>query len=222
MDDYESLSHSKWECKYHVVFIPKCRRKTLYVELRRHFGGGVPKVGAAKRKQDRGRPSSGRSRAHVDFDPTEVCRVAGDWVYQRKERDPLGSRLWREEAEFCRSALLGERILCIYSWTGHRGDTRVHQEARGRGPAPRADESVALIGHLQVANSNRGRVSDPHSRFERLTNPKPPALPGDTYASLHATELVGSGLGGASSRDLWRGSQVRAVGRQCGSRDALY
>ena len=27
MDDYESLSHSKWECKYHVVFIPKCRRK---------------------------------------------------------------------------------------------------------------------------------------------------------------------------------------------------
>ena len=38
MDDYESLSHSKWECKYHVVFIPKCRRKTLYVELRRHRG----------------------------------------------------------------------------------------------------------------------------------------------------------------------------------------
>ena len=32
MDDYESLSHSKWECKYHVVFIPKCRRKTLYLE----------------------------------------------------------------------------------------------------------------------------------------------------------------------------------------------
>jgi putative transposase len=37
MDDYESLSHSKWECKYHVVFIPKCRRKTLYTELRRHL-----------------------------------------------------------------------------------------------------------------------------------------------------------------------------------------
>jgi putative transposase len=38
MDDYESLSHSKWECKYHVVFIPKYRRKTLYAELRRHLG----------------------------------------------------------------------------------------------------------------------------------------------------------------------------------------
>src|SRR6266496_705326 len=38
MDDYGSLSHTKWECKYHVVFIPKCRRKTLYGELRKHLG----------------------------------------------------------------------------------------------------------------------------------------------------------------------------------------
>lgn len=38
MDEYESLSHSAWECKYHVVFIPKCRRKTMYAELRRHLG----------------------------------------------------------------------------------------------------------------------------------------------------------------------------------------
>ena len=35
MDKYESLSHTKWECKYHVVFIPKCRRRTLYGELRK-------------------------------------------------------------------------------------------------------------------------------------------------------------------------------------------
>ena len=38
MDDYESLSHSQWECKYHVVFIPKYRRKVLYGELRQHLG----------------------------------------------------------------------------------------------------------------------------------------------------------------------------------------
>jgi REP element-mobilizing transposase RayT len=38
MDEYETLSHTKWECKYHVVFIPKCRRKTLYAELRKHLG----------------------------------------------------------------------------------------------------------------------------------------------------------------------------------------
>lgn len=38
MDEIESLSHTKWECKYHVVFIAKSRRKTLYQELRRHLG----------------------------------------------------------------------------------------------------------------------------------------------------------------------------------------
>lgn len=38
MDDYRSLSHTKWDCKYHVVFIPKCRRKVLYGKLRRHLG----------------------------------------------------------------------------------------------------------------------------------------------------------------------------------------
>ena len=38
MDNGESLFHTKWECKYHVLFIPKCCRKTLYQELRRHLG----------------------------------------------------------------------------------------------------------------------------------------------------------------------------------------
>ena len=38
MDTYESLGHTKWDYKYHVVFIPKCRRKALYEELRRHLG----------------------------------------------------------------------------------------------------------------------------------------------------------------------------------------
>ena len=31
---YESLSHSKWECKYHIVFIPKYRKKALYGKIR--------------------------------------------------------------------------------------------------------------------------------------------------------------------------------------------
>lgn len=38
MTDYRNLSHTRWECKYHVVFIPKYRRKALYEELRRHLG----------------------------------------------------------------------------------------------------------------------------------------------------------------------------------------
>lgn len=51
MDGSESLSHSKWECKYHVVFIPKCRRKTLYEQLRRHLGEVFRKL--AEQKESR-------------------------------------------------------------------------------------------------------------------------------------------------------------------------
>ncbi len=38
MDKSESLNHTKWDCKYHVVFIPKNRKKVLYGELRVHLG----------------------------------------------------------------------------------------------------------------------------------------------------------------------------------------
>ena len=38
MDKIESLNHTKWDCKYHVVFIPKYRRKALYGQLRAHLG----------------------------------------------------------------------------------------------------------------------------------------------------------------------------------------
>ena len=48
MDEHDSLSHSKWECKYHVVFIPKCRRKTLYLQLRKHLGEVFRKLAGQK------------------------------------------------------------------------------------------------------------------------------------------------------------------------------
>ena len=51
MDNTESLSHTKWECKYHVVFIPKCRRKTLYQALRKHLGEVFRSL--AERKESR-------------------------------------------------------------------------------------------------------------------------------------------------------------------------
>ena len=35
---FESLSHSKWDCKYHLVFVPKYRKKVLYGKIRRFLG----------------------------------------------------------------------------------------------------------------------------------------------------------------------------------------
>ena len=38
MNDYQSLSHSTWDCKYHLVWIPKYRKKAIYGDIRRYLG----------------------------------------------------------------------------------------------------------------------------------------------------------------------------------------
>ena len=35
---YQSLSHSSWDCKYHVIFVPKYRKKVIYGKLRKELG----------------------------------------------------------------------------------------------------------------------------------------------------------------------------------------
>jgi putative transposase len=58
MDNYESLSHTTWTCKYHVVFIPKCRRKA---ELRRYLGEVFRKLALQKEsKVEEGHLGAGR------------------------------------------------------------------------------------------------------------------------------------------------------------------
>jgi putative transposase len=51
MNEYQSLSHTKWECKYHVVFIPKSRRKVLYGQLRQYLGEVLREL--ARQKESR-------------------------------------------------------------------------------------------------------------------------------------------------------------------------
>ena len=38
MRNNQSLSHTKWDYKYHVVWIPKCRRKAMYGDIRGYLG----------------------------------------------------------------------------------------------------------------------------------------------------------------------------------------
>ena len=70
MDEFESLSHTKWDCKYHVVFIPKCRRKTLYGQLRQHLGEVFKRL-AAQKERSYGAAGGGRSAFIVQCEPTE-------------------------------------------------------------------------------------------------------------------------------------------------------
>ena len=38
MKEYQSLAHTRWDCKYHIGFIPKRRKKKLFGALRKHLG----------------------------------------------------------------------------------------------------------------------------------------------------------------------------------------
>ena len=48
MDNVQCLSHTKWDCKYHVVWIPKYRRKMLYGQLRQGLGDVFHELGRQK------------------------------------------------------------------------------------------------------------------------------------------------------------------------------
>ena len=48
MRDYKSLTHTRWDCKYHIVFIPKKRKKLIYGVIRKHLGEVLHEL--AKRK----------------------------------------------------------------------------------------------------------------------------------------------------------------------------
>ncbi|HKC11853.1 MAG TPA: IS200/IS605 family transposase [Vicinamibacteria bacterium] len=48
MQQYETLAHCKWECKYHVVFIPKYRKKVLYDNIRKRVGQILRQLAAQK------------------------------------------------------------------------------------------------------------------------------------------------------------------------------
>ena len=51
MSTYESLSHSKWDCTYHIVFVPKGRKKNLYGKIRRFLGPVFHELASQRRSQ---------------------------------------------------------------------------------------------------------------------------------------------------------------------------
>jgi putative transposase len=108
MDDIESLSRSRWECKYHVVFVPKYRRKTLYGELRQHLGELLCKLATQKEsKVEEGHLMPDHVHMMISIPPKYAVSQGGR-VYQGKKCHPLSPCLRREEAQLYRAALLGQ------------------------------------------------------------------------------------------------------------------
>ena len=167
MDEYETLSHTTWDCKYHIVFIPKYRRKALYQELRRHLGEVFRRL--ALQKESKVEEGHLMPDQHAAFDPAQIRGVAGGGFHQGQERDPHGPRLWRAQTQFRGTAFLGPGIFRQHGRTRRRSHSRLHPKSReGRSEAG-ADEPLALTSRLGRLQIQRAASATPY-RFERFTS----------------------------------------------------
>ena len=106
MDEYENLSHTKWECKYHVVFIPKCRRKVLFEKLREHLGPVFRKQAEQKESRiEEGHIMMDHVHMMLSIPPKlSVSHVVGyikgksaihiARTYEGKQRNYVGQHFW--------------------------------------------------------------------------------------------------------------------------------
>lgn len=106
MDQYQSLSHSQWECKYHVIFIPKCRRKVLYGQLRRYLGEVLRRLAEQKESRiEEGHLMSDHVHMLISIPPKySVAQVIGYLkgksaihlarVYGGRKRSFVGQHFW--------------------------------------------------------------------------------------------------------------------------------
>ena len=106
MKDYESLNHTRWECKYHVVFIPKCRRKVLYGELRKYLGDVLHELARQKGSRiEEGHLMSDHVHVLMSIPPKySVAQVIGFMKgksaihvarnYSGKQRNFTGEKFW--------------------------------------------------------------------------------------------------------------------------------
>lgn len=82
MNDASGLSHSRWECKYHVVWIPKYRKKTLYGQLRKYLGQVFKELA---RNRECGVVEGHMMPDHVRMlvsNPSGICSGSGDRLHQ--------------------------------------------------------------------------------------------------------------------------------------------
>src|ERR1700741_2820056 len=138
MDEYESLNHTKWDCKYHVVFIPKYRRKTLYLELRKHLGEVFRKLATQKEsKIEEGHLLTDHVHMMIAIPPKyAVSQVIGyikgksaihlARVYGEKKRNFVGQHFWAR-GYFVSTVGRDEEVIREYFKKQEEEDTRLEQ-----------------------------------------------------------------------------------------------
>ena len=142
MDQNESLSHSKWECKYHVVFIPKCRRQVLYEQLRRHLGEVFHQLARQKESRiEEGHLMSDHVHMMIAIPPKyAVSEVIGyikgksaihvARVYGERKRNFVGQHFWAR-GYFVSTVGRDETVIRAYIRSQEQEDQRLDQMKLG-------------------------------------------------------------------------------------------
>src|SRR5580693_476393 len=146
-------------------------------------GRGVPKARPTEGIEGRGRASDGRPCPHAAVDSAEIRGVAGRRVYQGQERDPLGAGLRGAQAQLRGPALLGPWILREHGRPRRGGHPSLHSQSRETGSEARTNEPLALTTPPLGGSKLNGPRQRPVLPLRAVHVLKPPALPGDTYAS---------------------------------------
>ena len=100
--EFNHLNHATWECKYHVVFTPKYRKKLLFGKIKRHLGQVFHDLARRKECSDRGRTFDAGSRSHVDIDASQIFGGADHRIHEREEFDMDRAECRTQDAEFSR------------------------------------------------------------------------------------------------------------------------
>jgi putative transposase len=139
MDKYESLNHTKWECKYHVVFIPKCRRRVLYAELRQYLGEVFRELARHKEsKVEEGHLMPDHVHMMLSIPPKySVSQVVGyikgksaihmARVYGERKRNFVGANFWAR-GYFVSTVGRDEAIIREYIRNQEKVDERLEQQ----------------------------------------------------------------------------------------------
>jgi REP-associated tyrosine transposase len=138
MDTLESLNHSVWDCKYHVIFIPKYRRKALYGELRRYLGDVFRKLAAQKESRiEEGHLLSDHVHMLIAIPPKyAVSQVIGfikgksaihlARVYSERKRNFVGAHFWAR-GYFVSTVGRDEAVIREYIQKQEQEDIRLDQ-----------------------------------------------------------------------------------------------
>lgn len=86
MRQVNSLNHTRWECKYHIVFIPKYRRKTLFGQIRRELREIFHRLARQKESLiEEGHVMPDHVHMMISIPPKyAVAQVVGYWEYANR------------------------------------------------------------------------------------------------------------------------------------------